>query len=139
MSFANLRSMLIKYEGIRLKPYKDTVGKLTIGVGRNIEDVGITHEEAMMMLAHDIDRVSNETCSAFTWYRNLNIPRQDVVLNMIFNLGMTRFQTFQKLIAALIVQNYDKAADEMLNSVWASQVGRRAVELAQIMRSGIYV
>ncbi len=138
MSFDKLRNMLIKHEGIRLKPYWDTEGKLTIGVGRNIESVGITNDEAYLLLNNDIHRVAREVTDAFAWLKSLSAARQDVVMSMVFNMGLTRFKEFERLIGALIVQNYERAADEMLNSKWASQVKVRAVELAFIMRNGTY-
>lgn len=133
-----LREMLLRHEGLRLKPYRDTVGKLTIGCGRNLDDVGITKEEALALLAHDLDRAIREAIDNFSWFKSLNKPRQDVVLNMLFNLGLHRFCGFKRMIAALSAQNYEVAAIEMLDSLWAKQVGLRAIELAQIMRTGIY-
>lgn len=138
MSFSNLRAMLIRHEGIRLKAYKDTEGKLSIGVGRNIEELGITQLEALMMLDNDIKRVVNEAADKFDWYKSMNIPRQDVLLSMLFNLGMPKLLEFKAMLSALSFQNYEKAADEMLNSAWANQVGERATELATVMRRGVY-
>lgn len=133
-----LRELLIKHEGVRLKAYKCPAGKITIGVGRNLEDVGISKLEAMAMLEEDIARIHTEAVENFAWFKSLNCVRQDVVLSMIFNLGFEGFNKFAKLIAALINGNFDKAADEMLASKWSAQVGKRAVELAQMMRSGSY-
>lgn len=131
--FKRLRSMLIRHEGIRLKPYRDTVDKLTIGIGRNLDDVGITEAEANLMLKNDLDRVMQETLNEFPWFASLSFTRQDVVLSMVFNLGINRFKSFKKLIKALVVQNYQAAYMEMLDSTWAQQVGARAVELARMM------
>lgn len=136
--YRNLRELLIKHEGIRLKPYLCPAGKLTVGVGRNLEDVGLSDQEARMMLTNDIHRVVKETADNFKWFKSLNLARQDVVLSMVFNLGLTRFRQFKKMHAWLSVANYDNAANEMLSSVWASQVGIRAVELATMMRHGNY-
>lgn len=132
----NITDLLIKHEGLRLKPYRDTVGKLTIGVGRNLDDVGITEKEARFMLENDIVRIKKKLMEIFPWYPNLFKKRKDVVVNMVFNLGITRFTRFRKLIKAIQIQDYDQAAKEMLNSKWARQVGRRATELAQMMRDG---
>jgi lysozyme len=138
MSDDNLRRLLIKHEGIRLKPYLDTVGKSTIGVGRNLTDIGVNELEAMMMLSNDIFRIKREAVDNFAWFKSLDLVRQDVVLSMLFNMGLDHFKTFTKFIDALRIQNYERAASEMLASVWASQVKYRAVELAQMMRSGSY-
>ncbi len=133
-----LHETLIRHEGLRLKPYRDTVGKLTIGIGRNLDDVGITREEAMMLLNHDIAKVQREVKNAFPWFSDLNRVRKNVVLNMVFNLGLPRFRQFKKAIAAIRGKRWDEAAKQMLDSRWARQVGRRARELARMMKSGIY-
>ena len=133
-----LQDMLIRHEGLRLKPYRDTVGKLTIGIGRNLDDVGITREEAMMLLNNDIANVRREVKKAFPWFSRLNRVRQNVVLNMVFNLGLPRFRQFKKAIGALRTRRWDEAAKQMLDSRWARQVGRRARELSSMMRSGKY-
>ncbi|HEX9879647.1 MAG TPA: hypothetical protein VGB25_05595 [Candidatus Binatia bacterium] len=73
-----LQEMLIRHEGLRLKPYRGTVGKLTIGVGRNLDDAGITRDEALALLRHDIDRVRKEVSAAFPWFGGLNPVRKDV-------------------------------------------------------------
>ncbi len=131
-----LEDTLIRHEGLRLKPYRDTVGKLTIGVGRNLDDVGITEDEAMYMLHTDIGRVRVQLAGSFVWYPGLNSVRKDVLINMVFNLGLGRFKRFRRLIAAIEICRWDQAAKEMLDSKWAKQVGRRAIELARIMRDG---
>ncbi len=131
-----LEHTLVRHEGLRLKPYRDTVGKLTIGVGRNLDDVGITEDEAMYLLHNDIVRVRTRLVRTFPWFQNLNPVRRDVVTNMVFNLGLGRFKRFRRLIAAIEICRWDQAAKEMLDSKWAKQVGRRAIELAQMMRKG---
>lgn len=137
--FARLRATLIRHEGMKLKPYFCPGGKLTIGVGRNIEDVGITESEAMIMLGNDITRIVMEARSNFPWYAELNDARQDVVLSMIFNLGLHGFMDFKKTIQAIACRDYDLASREMMDSLWASQVGKRAYELSRMMALGEYV
>lgn len=90
------------------------------------------------MLENDIKRVQQEATDNFAWFKSLSVIRQDAVLNMLFNLGMKRFQGFKKMIAALIAQNYELAADEALNSTWSTQVGLRAREIAEMIRTGRY-
>lgn len=133
-----LQEMLIRHEGLRLKPYRDTVDKLTIGVGRNLDDLGITREEALILLRHDIDRVRREVSRVFPWFGGLNAVRKDVVLNMVFNMGLARFRQFQKTIKAIQSKKWREASAEMLDSRWANQVGRRARELASMMENGKY-
>ena len=136
--YRRLRELLIKHEGLRLKPYRDTVGKLTLGVGRNIEDIGITHDEAMMLLTNDIVRVTSEVEKTFGWFKSLDVVRQDAIHDMNFNVGLTRLQGFKKMLEALRVQNYSVAAKEALDSKWATQVGPRAKDIAIMLEKGVY-
>lgn len=129
----SLREQLIRHEGIRLRPYRDTLGWLTIGVGRNLESVGISRDEAMLMLDNDILRVQTEVVKALPWTVSLDRPRCDVLLNMAFNLGTAGLLKFAKMLAAVEAGEYATAAKEMLDSKWATQVGARAEELAAIM------
>lgn len=130
--------MLMRHENLRLKPYLDTVGKLTIGCGRNLDDMGITLDEAQGLLKNDIARCRSELIRGFSWFTLMSEARQDVLTDMIFNLGMPRLLEFRGMIAALQRMDWDKAASEMLASRWAGQVGKRASELANLMRSGVY-
>lgn len=132
-----LENMLIRHEGMKLKPYKCTAGKLTIGIGRNIEDNGITEAEARMMLRYDIE-VARSPLLKYKWFTELNQARQDAIINMVFNLGLPRFLKFKKTIACLQAKDFEGAATEMMNSGWAKQVGNRALELAAIIVTGKY-
>lgn len=134
---SNLKNLLLRHEGLRLKPYKDSAGKLTIGVGRNIDEAGISSSEALYLLDNDILR-AEAGAYTFLWYPRLDDARKDAVVSMVFNLGLSGFCKFERLIQALERHDYAKAADEMLNSAWASQVGKRADELAHMMRNGEY-
>jgi len=129
----------MRHEGFRQFPYKDTVGKLTIGVGRNLDDVGISEDEAAHLLENDILVARNELLFAFPAFSQMQPVRQDALTNMVFNMGITRFKGFKNMIAALVEQNYQLAADEMLDSKWARQVGSRADELAYQMRTNSYM
>lgn len=131
----SLREMLIQHEGLRLKPYRDSLGKLTIGVGRNLDDIGVSRQEAMILLDSDIMRAKKEAF-CFSWYLELDDLRKDVIVNMIFNMGIGKFKTFKKMISAIEKKDYELASAEMLDSLWKIQVGNRAVELAQMMREG---
>lgn len=131
-----LRQQLIRHEGLRLKPYTDTVGKLTIGVGRNLTDVGISREEAYLLLEHDIQRTIDDVSSSLPWVNSLDPVRQRVLLDMAFNLGIDKLLKFQKTLSAALAGNYELAANQMLASRWADQVGDRARTLAQMMRDG---
>uniref|UniRef100_A0A7V2F643 Lysozyme n=1 Tax=Rhodothermus marinus TaxID=29549 RepID=A0A7V2F643_RHOMR len=131
-----LRRMLIVHEGLRLKPYRDAVGKLTIGYGRNLEDVGISLEEAELMLEHDLDRAIQAAKEVVPGFDVLDEVRQAVLVNMAFNIGRAGLASFKRMRAALALGDFERAASEMLDSLWARQVGRRAQELAEMMRTG---
>lgn len=131
-----LINQLMSDEGLRLKPYRDTVGKLTIGVGRNLDDVGISQDEAMEMLANDIRRTYSSLTTAIPWMTKLNDARQNVLLNMAFNLGIAGLLGFKHTLDLVQRGDYSGAADAMLQSKWARQVGNRAVRLSEQMRSG---
>ena len=131
-----LSEMIAKHEGLRLKPYHCTAGKLTIGYGRNLDDVGITKAEAETMLTNDIERVYRDLSVHYDWFKELHEVREAVVVNMCFNLGLNRFNGFKQTIKYIDEGAYEKAAAEMLNSKWANQVGKRAVELAHMMATG---
>lgn len=131
-----LSEMLIKHEALRLKPYTDTVGKLTIGVGRNLDDKGISQEEAMMMLNNDIVETKEAVFKTLPWAMKLDEPRQAVILSMAFNMGLNGLLGFKQMLLAVETGNYPSAALHMLNSKWAVQVGNRATYLAKIMETG---
>jgi len=130
-----LKSQLVRHEGVRLRPYRDSVGKLTIGIGRNLDDIGITRDEADLMLDNDIDQavIILETVDE---YQSTDSIRQTVLANMCFNMGFRRLMGFHKMWKAIGRRDYQSAAREMLDSRWAEQVGSRAQELARIMRTG---
>ena len=132
----NMIEQLKKHEGLKLKPYHCTSGKLTIGYGRNIEDIGITEDEAETLLAGDVQNVKAQLIRYMPWYLKMAAPRRAVVENMAFNLGVGGFLKFKKMIAAMQAENYKQAAIEMLDSRWARQVKGRAGELSQQMITG---
>lgn len=122
-------------EGKRLKPYRCTAGKLSIGYGRNLDDVGITDEEAEYLLMHDIERAEKDT-EKLPCYKKLNQTRKDVLIEMVFNMGLPRVLGFKKMLAALDAGDYSEAANQALDSKWARDVGERANRLAYFMRVG---
>jgi lysozyme len=132
----DLANQLEEHEGLELHPYTDTTGHLSIGVGRNLEDRGISHDEAIYMLRNDIQVVEEELEDNVPVIEDLNAPRQMVLANMAFNLGVPTLLQFENMLDALEHEDFDRAADEMVDSLWAEQVGERAAELSEIMRSG---
>lgn len=136
MDIDKLVNQLILDEGIRLKPYRDSVGKTTIAIGRNLDDVGISEVEAKFMLSNDIDNVVNQLNKNIPWYKKLNDVRQRVLANMCFNLGIHSLLGFTHMLKALEDGNNEEAARQMESSLWAKQVGVRANRLVFMMRSG---
>lgn len=131
-----LEEMLIRHESLRLRPYRDSVGKLTLGVGRNLDDVGITTDEALLLLSNDILKVYRGLKATLPFWEKIDATRQRVLANMAFNMGVSGLLGFKKMLAAIEMGHYHEAADEMLSSKWAAQVGKRATELAELMKSG---
>jgi lysozyme len=123
-------------EDVRLKPYRDTLGKLTVGCGHNLDDRGISLKVAMFILDEDVSDTLEELDRRLPKWRSLNEPRQRVVGNMAFNMGVEKLLGFHQMLGALWDGDYERAADEMLDSVWAWQVKGRAARLAQTMRTG---
>ena len=137
------------FEGLRLKAYDDStgqtliqgdklIGKLTVGYGRNLTDRGISHDEAEMMLANDLNIATAEARSAFDWFDRLDPVRQDFIVMMIFNIGVPRLKGFKKMLAAIEAQDWGQAGAELVDSTWAKQVGnnradamRRAIETGE--------
>ncbi|SDV49062.1 glycoside hydrolase family protein [Chitinasiproducens palmae] len=137
---ATLQAELKRDEGVRLKPYKDSLGKLSIGVGRNLDDVGLSSDEVAFLLTNDIARTETALDRHLPWWRTLDAVRQRVVVNMAFNMGADApgrgLLSFANTIAAIQRGDYSAAAMGMLDSKWASQVGSRAERLANLMRTG---
>jgi len=135
LDFKALSRWLEQDEGIRLKPYYCTAGKLTIGVGRNLQDNGIGKAEAQFMLENDIVRIIKELDLMLPFWRDLSPNRQAAVVNMAFNLGTFGLSKFTKTIELLRSEKFDEAGDEMLRSRWADQVGDRALRISQVIKS----
>ena len=131
-----LKDMITRHEGLRLKPYTDTVGKLTIGVGRNLIDVGISKAEAMLLLDNDIQDATAKLFNALPWTGGLDFPRKCVLISMAFNMGIGGLTKFKDTLSHIEKSEWQQAHDAMLDSVWAKQTGMRAIELARIILTG---
>lgn len=116
---------LKEHEGLRLKPYHCTSGKLTIGYGRNLDDRGISKDEARAMLENDITDFHDDCWTAFPWFRKLDPVRQDVIVQLTFNMGLGGVKGFKLMIAAIEQQNWTQAAWELSNSEWKAKVGKQ--------------
>ena len=136
---SELVDILKKHEGVRLFPYHDTVGKLTIGIGRNLDDSGISMDEAEFLLMNDIHHFQGELRRAYPWFHLLLAARQDAITDLAFNVGLAGFAKFEATIAAIKRADYEGASRHMLASKWATQVGPRATDLATMVKSGEYL
>jgi len=126
---------LTRDEGYRRKVYKDSVGIETVGIGRNLVHVGVSKEEAQYLLGNDIKGAVVDA-EKFPWYDGLSPKRKRVIVNIIFNIGLPRFKKFKKTIRYINCQQFQDASVEMLDSLWARQVGVRAKRLSVMMREG---
>lgn len=134
----DVKKALERDEGRIPYAYQDSEGYWTIGVGHLIDKrLGGRLPEHIIdaLLEYDVERAVAEA-ETFWWFEGLSDARKAVVVNMMFNLGLRKFKGFRRMIAALEREDYEAAADEMLDSKWARQVGQRAVRLAQQMRAG---
>lgn len=134
--FKGFAPLVKRHEGLRLRPYHCTAGKLTIGYGRNLQDVGISEDEAEYLLGRDVWSAYLSACTFFPRLDTLTTARQHVLVSMSFQLGHTRMRGFKKFEAALSAGDYQQAAAEMLNSAWARQTPQRVKELAIMMVNG---
>jgi lysozyme len=130
-----LEQMLIADEGLELKPYRCTGDKLTIGIGRNLDDVGISRDEALYLLANDIKRVERGLMSNST-FNALDESRKIAIMNMAFQLGVNGCLAFRNMWAALARKDWQGAHREALNSRWAKQTPNRANRIAAILLTG---
>jgi len=132
-----MKEQLLRHEGLRLKPYRCTAGKLTIGIGRNLDDCGISQTEAYVLLENDIQNCERQLVDEIPEiYNPLDEVRKSVLLNMCFNLGIGGLLGFNNTLAFIAAGDWERAANGMFASKWAKQVGRRAIELSELMRKG---
>jgi len=153
----DLIDKLVVAEGLRLQVYKDTLGIDTIGIGRNLEDRGISKEEldwmdipsidhvyewgiteadAVYLATNDVQIVEEELVRAHPCVDRLDSVRQLILIDMAFNMGVPRLCKFKKMWAAVEAEDFPTAAKEMLDSRWAKQVKGRATKLANAMHNG---
>jgi len=129
----------IKYhEGFECFPYTCTQGALTIGYGRNLDANGINEEEAEHLLHVDLLRCEYELRENLSFFEHLSDPRQEVLLNMCFQLGITGLMKFKRMLVALVNHDFHTASLEMLDSRWANQTPERAKTLSEIMKTGVW-
>lgn len=134
--FSKTKRSLIKHEELKKFPYTDTKNKITIGIGYNLTDRGMPLDWITQQFQEDIDYLSQQI-SQYDWFTQQNDDRKIIILDMAF-MGLKKLLGFTKMIAALRAHDYVMAAYEMLHSNWATEVGQRAIDLADAMREGIY-
>ena len=138
MEITQLKASLEKHERKRNSMYKDSLDVNTVGYGHNMDDVPLSDNVIEAILYDDIYIANQETMNIIPAYNQHTIARQNVLVEMVFNLGANRFKSFRKMIHALALRDYDEAAKEMLDSLWAKQVGQRAQTLSELMKKGSY-
>jgi lysozyme len=147
MTAKTLYALLEQHEGLRLKPYDDATGKppgngpikgfLTIGIGRNLTSVGISRDEARLLLKADVEKATAQA-KRYKWFSTLNPVRQAVIVSMVFNMGS--INSFVKMRAAIAVKNWGEAVAQMKDSKWARQIGsRRLDDLTTMMHTGKWI
>jgi len=134
-NLVKLQKELEQDEGRRNKPYPDSEGILTIGVGYNLEK-GLPDTIIDQLFCLSTNEAIEDAESLFKGYKDLTAARQRVVVNMAFNLGRSRLKGFKKMIQAVRDHKWEEAAAEMLDSKWHDDVGKRAERLAKMMRDG---
>jgi len=137
---SKLVEMIKRHEGVKPKVYLCSAGYETIGVGRNISEsgLGLSDDEIDYLLANDIERVKGELSDTYFWFTAMNEVRQEAMIDICFNLGLTRLRGFVKALTAMSREQFDIAADEFMDSKWAKQVGMRATRVTEMIRTGEY-
>ena len=135
MNFTKVKQSLKLHEGKRNLPYQDSLGVWTVGYGHNME-VPLSDRAIEQILEDDLHSAVSELDRAFPSWKQHSENRQDVLVEMIFNLGAPRLSSFKNMWKALDDKDYPQASAEMLDSKWASQVGQRAETLAMAMLDG---
>ena len=130
-----IKKRLIDFEGMVLKSYTCPTGYTSVGVGRNLETNGITEEEAMYLLNNDITNVIKDLDKHWIAWRKLPITAQYVCIDVVFNMGINTWMSFRMTRSYMELNEWEKAGDELLNSKYAKQVGRRAIFNSEQLRS----
>lgn len=132
----SLRDRIARHEGFRSRPYKDSLGFMTIGYGRCLDTKGISQDEGLYLLDDDIGEATDRVIAALPWVEQMDDVRRGVLIEMAFQLGLDGLMAFKHMLAAAQQSIWDRAADEMLSSTWAQQTPARAQELTGLMRNG---
>jgi lysozyme len=134
--YSDLKAILERHEGRKAKPYVDTVGKVTIGVGRNLTDRGLSEKEIDVLLENDIELCRSSLQYVFPNFDTFSDKRRLALFSLMFNLGVNRFQGFEKMIHAIKDEDWHLAAFELIDSKYHSQVPNRAEEISNMLIEG---
>jgi lysozyme len=135
----DILSQLMRDEGVRLAPYHDHLGYLTIGVGRLIDPArggGITQEEALYLLRNDVASRERRLAEAYPWFQGLSEARRGALVNMAFQLGASGLARFPRMLACLRDERWAEAETHALDSEWARQTPARAKRVARQLATG---
>jgi lysozyme len=139
MNPARLKRQLEVDESRSKKIYTDSVGKISGGIGRNLTDRGFSDDEIDLMYANDIKLAEKDARALVPGFDQLNDVRQEVVMNLSFNLGYSRLAGFRRFLSAINSSDFDDAAAELQDSKWFGQVKGRGVRLVKAMRTGSWL
>lgn len=134
MNSTKLKKQLVMHEGLKLKSYLCSAGKLTIGVGRNIEDVGLTESEAMMLLDNDILACVKDLRGMFHSFDQMPENIKMVLADMRFQLGPKGFRGFRRMLRAVKVGDWPEMVRQMKDSAWYGQTPNRANDLIRMVQ-----
>jgi len=135
MLYEDSKKQLERDEGVRKDVYYDTMNIPTIGIGFNLKE-GLSYEEIDLIFRHRWDGLRKELLGRAPWAAELDEARFGALMNMAYNLGMPKLMMFANMLSALRLKEWAKARDHALNSIWASQVGARAVRIAKQFETG---
>ena len=127
---------LIDEEGYRRKPYRCTAGKLTVGIGFNLDDTGLSLEESLLILRHRVADIKTSLSAKYVWFSTLNEARQAALIGMAYQMGLAGLFGFKTTLAYIEAGRYTEASAQMLSSKWARQTPARARRAAYMMRYG---
>jgi lysozyme len=133
---SNVEDLIKRHEGLRLKPYVDTVGKVTIGYGHNLTDLGVPQSFADALFQHDLEVHWQELHEQLPWVGSLDAVRHAVLVDLAFNMGIPRLKRFKRTLRSIKEGRWDDASRELLDSKYARQVKGRARRLAKMLRTG---
>jgi len=151
----HLIAALERDEGYRAEPYRDSLGIWTVAIGRNLEanpltgaewkqllDAGeitvhISRAGAMRLLGPSVRDIEIRCATIFPWWRDCDDVRREVIANLAYNMGFARLAGFRNMLAAMQARDYERAADELADSRWYTQVGERGPRLVEQLRTGV--